>query len=215
MLFATKGQRLHDAPVASSAVSSPQQKIQRPVNAVQSRLIAISLLERAVRAATDEEIAGMVGGLTEEQSKVLEQRCHGTDTESVRAALAKGRMNGTLEGIAALLADRCLADCVEALGESSDNPTEAELQEALPGLLERHSVGAARMMMASAIVGEALASPILKDLLKSDPVVALPPAELVSITVPKPLDPDRDSKLAARKARKDAEKAAKAKAGGR
>lgn len=209
------GQRLGEAPVASSAVSSPQQKIQRPVNAVQSRLIAISLLERAVRAATDDEIVAMIGGLTEEQSKVLEQRCHATDTASVRTALTKGRVNGTLEGIAALLADRCLADCVEALGESSDNPTEAEVQEALPGLIERHSVGATRMMMASAIVGEALASPILKDLLKSDPVVALPPAELVSITVPKPVDPDRDAKLAARKARKDAEKAAKAKAKGR
>ena len=196
-------------------MSSPQQKIQRPVNAVQSRLIAISLLERAVRAATDDEIAGMVVGLTDEQSKLLEQRCQGTDTASVRAALTKGRMNGTLEGIAALLADRCLADCVEVLGDSSDNPTEAELQEALPGLVERHSVGATRMMMASAIVGEALASPILKDLLKSDPVVALPPPDLVSITVPKPVDPDRDAKLAARKARKDAEKAAKAKAKGR
>ena len=63
--------------------------------------------------------------------------------------------------------------------------------------------------------GEALASPILKDLLKSDPVVALPPAELVSITVAKPVDPDREAKLAARKARKDAEKVAKAKAKGR
>ena len=61
-------------------MSSPQQKIQRPVNAVQSRLIAISLLERAVRAATDDEIAGMVVGLTDEQSKLLEQRCQGTDT---------------------------------------------------------------------------------------------------------------------------------------
>lgn len=196
-------------------MSSPQQKIQRPVNAVQSRLIAISLLERAVRAATDDEIAGMVAVLTDEQSKLIEQRCNGTDTAAVRAALNKGRMNGTLEGIAALLADRCLADCVESLGESSDNPTEAELLEVLPGLVERHSVGATRMMMASAIIGEALASPILKDLLKSDPVVALPPAELVSITVAKPVDPDREAKLAARKARKDAEKVAKAKAKGR
>ncbi len=196
-------------------MSSPQQKIQRPVNAVQNRLIAISLLERAVRAATDDEVAAMVSRLTEEQTKVLEQRCSGTDTDAVRAALTKGRMNGTLEGIAALLADACLADCVESLGESSDNPTEAELLEVLPGLVERHSVGATRIMMASAIVGEALASPILKDLLKSDPVVALPPAELVSITVAKPVDPDRDAKLAIRKARKDAEKAAKAKAKGR
>lgn len=191
-------------------MSSAQTKTQRPVNAVQQRLIALNLLERAVKAMTDGEIDGCVSGLDEEQSKLVEQRCSGLDAVSVRTALGKGRMNGLLEGISALLADKCLANCVESLGESSDNPTEAELTEVLPGLVDQHGVGAVRLMMASAIMGEALASPILKSLLKSDDTLALPPAELVSITVAKPLDPDRDAKLAVRKARKDAEKAAKA-----
>jgi hypothetical protein len=192
-------------------VSSAQTKTQRPVNAVQQRLIALNLLERAVKAMTDAELDGCVAGLDEEQTKLVEQRCSGLDAATVRESMAKGRMNGLLEGISSLLADKALADCVESLGESSDNPTEAELVEVLPGLVERHSVGAVRLMMASAIMGEALASPILKGLLKTDPTLALPPAELVSITVAKPVDPDRDAKLAIRKARKDAEKAAKAK----
>ena len=191
-------------------MSAAQTKTQRPVNAVQQRLIALNLLERAVKAMTDAEVDGCVAGLNEEQAKLVEQRCGGLGATVVRTALGKGRMNGLLEGISSLLADGCLADCVESLGESSDNPTEAELDGVLPGLVERHSVGAVRLMMASAIMGEALASSILKGLLKSDETFALPPAELVSITVAKPIDPDRDAKLAIRKARKDAEKAAKA-----
>lgn len=193
------------------AVSSPQKQQQRPVNAVQQRLVGLNLLERAVKALTDSELDQLVGQLNDEQKEALTKRAGSLESASVREQLGRGRMNGMLEGISTLLADTCLADCIEVLGESSDNPTEEELKDALPGLVERHGVGAVRVMMTTAIVGEALASPILKDLLKSDAVVALPPAEFVSITVPKPVDPDRDAKLAIRKARKDAEKAARAK----
>ncbi len=193
------------------AVSSPQKQQQRPVNAVQQRLVGLNLLERSVKALTDDELDKLIGGLNDEQKEALEKRAGSLAPGTIRDVLARGRMNGMLEGISTLLADTCLVDCIEVLGESSDNPNESELQEALPGLVERHGVGAVRVMMSTAIVGEALASPILKDLLKSDELVALPPAEFVSITVAKPVDPDRDAKLAVRKARKDAEKAAKAK----
>lgn len=192
-------------------MSSPQKQQQRPVNAVQQRLVGLNLLERAVKALSDDELDALVLQLTEEQKEALAKRAGSLESTSVREQLGRGRMNGMLEGISSLLADRCLTDCIEVLGESSDNPTEDELQGVLPGLVERHGVGAVRVMMTTAIVGEALATPILKDLLKTDALVALPPAEFVSITVPKPVDPDRDAKLALRKARKDAEKVARAK----
>lgn len=164
-----------------------------------------------MKALSDPELDLLVSQLTDEQKEALTKRAGSLESESVREQLGRGRMNGMLEGIATLLADKCLADCIEVLGESSDNPTEDELRTVLPGLVERHGVGAVRVMMTTAIVGEALATPILKDLLKNDSVVALPPAEFVSITVPKPVDPDRGAKLAVRKARKDAERAARAK----
>ena len=192
-------------------MSSPQKQQQRPVNAVQQRLVGLNLLERAVKALSDDELDALVLQLTEEQKEALAKRAGSLESTSVREQLGRGRMNGMLEGISSLLADRCLTDCIEVLGESSDNPTEDELQGVLPGLVERHGVGVVRVMMTTAIVGEALATPILKDLLKTDALVALPPAEFVSITVPKPVDPDRDAKLALRKARKDAEKVARAK----
>ena len=192
-------------------MSSPQKQQQRPVNAVQQRLVGLNLLERAVKALSDDELDALVLQLTEEQKEALAKRAGSLESTSVREQLGRGRMNGMLEGISSLLADRCLTDCIEVLGESSDNPTEDELQGVLPGLVERHGVGVVRVMMTTAIVGEALATPILKDLLKTDALVALPPAEFVSITVPKPVDPDRDAKLALRKVRKDAEKVARAK----
>lgn len=73
-------------------MSSAQTKTQRPVNAVQQRLIALNLLERAVKAMTDAEVDGCVAGLNEEQTKLVEQRCGGLGATVVRTALGKGRM---------------------------------------------------------------------------------------------------------------------------
>jgi hypothetical protein len=185
---------------------------QRPVNAVQTRLAGLSLLERAVRDLSEEDLTKLIAELTDEQRTAMAARCGGTaDSAAVRRTLVKGRMNGLLEGISTLLADKSLADCIEVLGDSSDNPTEAELNDVLPGLVERHGAGAIKVMLATAIVGEAPASPILKDILKSDAVLALPPAEAVKFSVDKVVDPERDAILATRKARKDKEKAERAK----
>lgn len=178
---------------------------------MQQRLAGLSLLERATKTLSDAELAALIEQLTEEQQKAVTTRCGSLDATAVRNQMAKGRLNGLLEGLATVLADKSLADCIESLGESSDDPSYDELQAVLPGLIERHGVGAVRVMLATAIVGEAKATPILKDLLKNDEAVALPPAEAITFTVAKTVDPDREAKLAVRKARKDAEKAEKAK----
>ena len=113
-------------------------------------------------------------------------------------------MNGGLEQITTLLCDPCLADCIEALGDHSDNPTEAELLEATPGLIEKHGLATVRLMMAGSVAGEAAASVTLTRLLKHDETLALPAVEHEEVAVLPP--PTADEEL---KAKRKAAKAAK------
>ena len=47
-------------------------------------------------------------------------------------------LDGTMEGIAIVLTDACLADCIEKLGAAADYPSTDDLNEVLPGIIERH-----------------------------------------------------------------------------
>jgi hypothetical protein len=154
------------------------------VNQVKNRLQALGLLDRSFAAATDEELAAAVEALDDDHRDALTEVVKGEPTaDAIREAIARGRLDGTLEGVALVLTDKALADCVEQLGEHAENPTSDQLREVLPGLVERHGVAIARMMLSSTVVGEAPASAIIRDLLKHDELVQLPPAE------PKPIAP--------------------------
>jgi hypothetical protein len=154
------------------------------VNQVKNRLQALGLLDRSFAAATDEELATAVEALDDDHRDALTEVVKGEPTaDAIREAIARGRLDGTLEGVALVLTDKALADCVEQLGEHAENPTSDQLREVLPGLVERHGVAIARMMLSSTVVGEAPASAIIRDLLKHDELVQLPPAE------PKPIAP--------------------------
>ena len=124
----------------------------------------------------------------------------------MRATVARGRLNGGLEQVTTLLCDPCLADCIEALGDSSDNPTEDELLEATPALIEKHGLATVRLMMAGSVAGEAAASATLTRLLKHDETLALPPVEHEEVAVLPPPTADEEIK-AKRKAAKLAKQA--------
>jgi hypothetical protein len=93
----------------------------------------------------------------------------------------------------------------------------------LPGVVERHGVAVTRIMLASTVAGEAPASAIIRDLLKSDELVALPKAEEVTIAPLIDTQKRSDEEQAAIKAKraeakaakKEAERARKAQAGRR
>jgi hypothetical protein len=154
------------------------------VNQVKNRLQALGLLDRSFAAATDEELATAVEALDDDHRDALTEVVKGEPTaDAIREAIARGRLDGTLEGVALVLTDKALADCVEQLGEHAENPTSDQLREVLPGIVERHGVAITRMMLSSTVVGEAPASAIIRDLLKHDELVQLPPAE------PKPIAP--------------------------
>jgi hypothetical protein len=150
---------------------------------MKERLQALGLLDRALAATTDDEIEALLAALDDDHREAVERLAEGITPAAIREAAAKGRVNGTLEGIAVVLADACLADCIEQLGDHADNPTSDELREVLPGLIERHGLACTRLMLATTVVGEAPASAIVRDLLKHDDDVKLPPME------PRPIAP--------------------------
>ena len=112
-----------------------------------------------------------------------------------------------MEQIATVLTDPCLADCIEVLGSASDNPSEAQIHEVAPGLIERHGVATLRLTFAASIAGEAAASVLLTRLLKSDEVLALPPAPepAEAVVLANAADDETKARRKAAKERKQAE----------
>jgi hypothetical protein len=184
---------------------------------MRTRLQSLGLVDRAIATTTDDELAALVAGLDDDRREALTHVVEGElDTGNIRAACSRGRMNGTMESIAAVLADACLADCIEQLGESSDNPSSDELRDVLPGVAERHGVAVTRIMLASTVAGEAQASPIIRDLLKHDNLVKLPPPPPSAPSIPLPIaphvSPEERAAIKAKRQELKARKQAEAKA---
>jgi hypothetical protein len=151
---------------------------------MKTRLQSIGLLDRALRAATDEDLETVVAALGDDHREAMERLVGGDVTaDAIRAAAAKGRIDGTMESVGLVLTDATLADCIEQLGDHADNPTSEQLRAVLPGIIERHGLGVTRLMLASTLAGEAAAAAVIRDLLKHDELVQLPPAE------PRPIAP--------------------------
>ena len=176
---------------------------------MKTRMQSLGLLDRALRATTDEELDAVVAALGDDHREALERISGETTPEAVRAAAAKGRIDGTMESVALVLTDAALADCIEQLGDHAENPTSDQLREVLPGLIERHGLGITRLMLASTVAGEAAASAIIRDLLKHDETVKLPPVESTSsgpaARPPETADPDAKARRRDLKQRKQAE----------
>lgn len=182
------------------------------MNQVRARLAALSLLDRALRAMTDDELTAAMAALDDDHRKAVTQLAEVPEGATEVAALAyvrtaaqRGRMNGVLEQLALVITDVCLAECIKALGDASDNPSEDQLRAVLPGLVDQHGLPVVRLMLASAIAGEANATPILMRLLKSDDTFALPAVEPIAPTAPVRTvddDPERERLKSERKERK-------------
>jgi len=151
------------------------------VNQTKNRMQALGLLDRSFKAATDAELATAIEALDDDHREGLESFVAAATPDGVRAAVKSGRINGDMEAIAAIISDLCLADCIKELGDHADNPSTDQLLEVLPGVVERHGVAVSRMMLAGTVAGEAPASAIIRDLLKSDELVALPKVDETTI----------------------------------
>ncbi|MDO8392395.1 MAG: hypothetical protein Q7V57_18120 [Actinomycetota bacterium] len=187
---------------------------------LKNRLSALTLLDRAFNALTDDELAALVASLPDDHREAIDEACGAKEggftdaaarTLAMRAHAARGRMNGGLEQLATLAADPCLAKCIELLGDNSDNPSHDNFQEIAPALVKEFGVPTVRLMLASSVAGEAAASAMLIDVLKHDDVFALPPAAKVEVEVlpARTADEDTKAKRKAVKERKQAEAAAR------
>ena len=178
---------------------------------LKTRLQALSLLDRAFSALTDAELDALVAALPDDHREVVDEACgareggfadHAARVTAVRTTAARGRLSGHLEQLSTLLTDTSLAKCVELLGDNADNPTEPQLLEVTPALVEEFGVGAVRLMLASSVAGEAAASVMLSRVLKHDPVLAVPAAEAPAVELLPAPKADDDVK-ARRKALKE------------
>lgn len=191
------------------------------MNHVKNRMQALGLLDRSIKAATDEELAAAIEALDDDHREGLESFVEGElDADSVRAAVKTGRIDGTMEAIAAIISDAALAACIEQLGDNADNPSTDQLKEVLPSIIEKHGLAVARIMLAATVAGEAPASAIIRDLLKNDDTMALPKVEeseaaTVLDTSKRPADEQdklRAERKAAKAAKKEVDRARKAQA---
>lgn len=188
------------------------------VNQMKNRMQALGLLDRSFKAASDEDLSSAIAALGDDHREGLESFVEDVSADGVRAGVKVGRIDGGMEAIAAIVTDAALADCIEHLGENAENPSSDQLREVLPGIVERHSVGIARIMLASTVAGEAPASAIIRDLLKNDDVLALPKAEAVELaplidTSKRSADEQaelRAQRKATKKAKQEAERTRKA-----
>ena len=183
------------------------------MNQVKNRLAALALLDRAMAALPDERLATLVDGFDEEFRHAYDhvigwrEDDERSTVDATREACHAGRINGTLERTAALLSDSCLADCIEQLGQHADNPSQEQLLAVTPGLTERHGIELVRLMLASAVAGEAAAAGVCAQLLKKDETLALPPAPPPA---PRPVvSKAEDAERAAIRDRRKAERARK------
>ncbi len=195
------------------------------MNQVKSRLQNLGLLDRAFANVSDDDLTKVLGALGEDHREAIDELVGAeADADGIRAALPKGRLDGTMESIALVLTDACLADCIEALGDDADRPTTDQLREVTPDLIKNHGLAITQLMLASTVAGEAPASAIIRDLLKNDDTLKLPPAADRPISPivqgPKVSDKERAAIKAKRQelkqkkqeaARKSREQAAKAK----
>lgn len=170
---------------------------------MKTRLKALGLLDRALSAASDEDLTAAIARLDDDHLEALAQI---VDEESptpatLREVAASGRLDGGMESIAIVISDECLADCIEQLGDDAERPSSDQLLEIIPGLIERHGVAMVRIMFASTVVGDAPASAVIRDLLKNHEPIALPPAEI------RPVAPARTGSSEDRTAIKDRRKA--------
>lgn len=141
-------------------------------------VIRLATVERELRAMPDETLRTLIDAANDEAKKWLAGLSGGgidgtVDITALRGSLTRGRMKGVPDKVAAIVTDPCLQDCIGALGEKADLPTEAELLAVTPGLAERHGIATTRLMFASAVLGAAPSAPAILKLLKNDPALVV------------------------------------------
>lgn len=135
---------------------------------------------------SDSELTALFDSLPDDHRDAVDSLCGATGegfadpaarVVAMRAIASRGKVNGGLEQLASILTDPCLATCIESLGKNADNPTEEQLMEIAPSIVERYGLGTFRLTMAASVAGEAAASAMLSRVLRHHDTYSLPEVE--------------------------------------
>ena len=152
--------------------------------------IDLDRLDIALITLDDESLRRGLAGVTEKQRQELaislnlpRATMHLGDA---LAPLVRRKLHGLSidrqHAISTALTQRTNDATVEALGDNSEDPSRADLDEVLPAIVEEHGVELVRLMLASYAISDAPVREVMRELLDTDPQFALPdrPADLSS-----------------------------------
>jgi hypothetical protein len=144
----------------------------------------IKRLDIALATLDDESLRGGLAGITEKQRQDLATQLNlpraTVHLGDALAPLVRRKLHGLSvdrqHAIATALTNRANDSTVAALGDHSEEPTRAELEEVLPAVIEEHGIELVRLMLASYAISDAPVRPVMRELLETDERFALPDA---------------------------------------
>lgn len=129
-------------------------------------------LDAAVRAlGHGEHLGALAQALAVDRTALAS---HPTPGEPVRTRLARAAP-ARLARVALALAGPCADDCIDALGEASDNPARDDMLAVLPSLIERHGTPTVTLMLAAYPTIDAPCTAVFEGLLIGDERFTIPP----------------------------------------
>src|SRR5262245_28604290 len=144
----------------------------------------IKRLDIALMTLDDESLRRGLSGITEKQRQDLATQLNlpraTVHLGDALAPLVRRKLHGLSvdrqHSIATALTNRANESTVAALGDRSEDPTRADLEEVLPAVIEEHGIELVRLMLASYAVSDAPVRPVMRELLETDDRFALPDA---------------------------------------
>jgi hypothetical protein len=144
----------------------------------------IKRLDIALTTLDDESLRHGLAGITEKQRQDLATQLNlpraTVHLGDALAPLVRRKLHGLSvdrqHAIATALTNRANDSTVAALGDRSEDPTRADLEEVLPAVIEEHGIELVRLMLASYAISDAPVRAVMRELLETDDRFALPDA---------------------------------------
>jgi hypothetical protein len=139
-------------------------------------------LDIALSTLDDESLRRGLSGVTEKQRQDLALQLN-LPRATVHlgeglAPLVRRKLRGLTpdrqHAISTILTQRVNDSAVDALGDASEDPTRADLDAVLPGLIEEYPAELIRLMFASYAISDAPVRDVMRELLETDERFALP-----------------------------------------
>jgi hypothetical protein len=144
--------------------------------------IDLQRLDAALATLDDESLRRGLSGITEKQRQELAVQLNlpratmhlgEALTPLVRRKLRSLPVDRQLM-VASAITNRANDATVRALGDRSEDPSRADLEEVLPDVIEQHGIELARLMVASYAVSDAPCRDAMREILDSDERFAIP-----------------------------------------